>query len=287
MKKLTFLLIIFYSFFVFAGMLKPMPQKENVFIGEEFEVKIETIPAKVMSARFIQENSDMAIIGVSATADGKELIIKLITLKNGELKTPGIELTLDGRISNVESFKITSSNRTQESDMNLRDIKEPVKIMEKDYTLIYIFAGLIAIIALFFLIRYLMRKFRKNKPVPVRQISPFEVAAQFLKEAKIKRENGDLESFTDLVTFGLKTYMSLKCMVNYKEMTTYEIRRELKRDKLFSRFDKRIIDMLKVGDRYKFADEQLNDSDFDMIISEFENIVNEIEKSGVNSNAVS
>jgi hypothetical protein len=286
MKKIA-ILIFLITFSVFADVLKPVIEKNSVYIGEELNILVETPSAKNMSAKFLKENNDMAITGVVATPDGKALTIKLITLKEGELEVPQIELNLDGSIMNVGSFKITSSNRTQESDMNLRDIKEPVKIMEKDYTLIYVFAGLIAILALFFLIRYLMRKFRKNKPVPVRQISPFEVAAQFLKEAKIKRENGDLESFTDLVTSGLKTYMSLKCMINYKEMTTYEIRRELKRDKLFSRFDKRIIDMLKVGDRYKFADEQLNDSDFDMIISEFENIVNEIEKSGVNSNAVS
>ncbi|HNW81513.1 MAG TPA: hypothetical protein PKG52_01360 [bacterium] len=287
MKKIAILICLFMSFSAFADALKPVVEKKNVYIGEELNIKVEIPPAKNMSAKFLKENSDMAITGVTPAPDGKALTIKLITLKEGELEVPEIELTLDGSIMNVGSFNITSQNRTQESDMKLRDIKEPVKIMEKDYTFIYVFAGLLIIIAFFFLIRYLMRKLRKNKPVPVFQISPFEVAAQYLKEAKIKRENGDLESFTDLVTFGLKTYMSLKCKANYREMTTYEIRRELKRDKLFSKFDKRIIDLLKVGDRFKFADEQLDDSDFDMIVSEFENIVNEIEKSGVNSNAVS
>ena len=287
MKKLIFLIVIFFSFSVFAGLLKPLPQKESVFIGEELEIKVETAPAKIMSARFVKENNDMAITGVSATADGKALVIKLITLKDGELETPGIELTLDGRVSNVESFKISSKTRTQENDMNLRDIKETAKIMEKDYTLLYVIGAFALAVILFILVRYLLRKFRKLKPAPVITATPYEIALQFLKNAKEKRENGDLEAFADLVTAGLRTYMSVKSGINYSEMTTYEIRRELKKDVLFSKYNQVVIDVLKTGDRFKFADEQLSDSDFDMIYGGFENIVNQIEKSGVNTNAVS
>lgn len=287
MKKLICLIIIFFSFSVFADLLKPVPQKESILTGEELEVKIETLPAEKMSAKFLKENNDLAITGVSPSADGKSLVLKLIALKNGEFDVPEIELNLDGAVKNVEAFKITSQSRTQENDMNLRDLKETEKIMEKDYTLLYVLAFAAIAVILFILVRYLLKKFRKSKPVPVITATPFEIAMQFLKEAREKREKGDMESFVDIVTNGLRTYMSVKSGRNYAEKTTYEIRKELKKDSIFSRDSQNIVDLLKTGDRFKFADEQLNDSDFDMIYSGFENIVNEIEKSGVNVNAVS
>lgn len=287
MKKLIFLIIIFFSFSVFADLLKTVPQKESILTGEELLVNVETLPGKNMSARFVKENSDLAITGIEPSADGKSLVVKLIALKNGEFEVPEIELSLDGKTANTASFRITSQSRTQENDMNLRDIKETAKIMEKDYTILYAAGALVLAVILFILIRYLLRKFRRSKPVPVITATPFEIAMRFLKEAREKREIGDLESFVDMVTNGLRTYMSVKSGRNYAEMTTYEIRRELKKDALFSGYGQGITDVLKTGDRFKFADEQLSDSDLDMIYSGFENIVKGIEKSGVNTNAVS
>lgn len=287
MKKLIFLIVIFFSFSVFADLLKTVPQKESILTGEELLVNVETLPGKNMSARFVKENSDLAITGIEPSADGKSLVVKLIALKNGEFEVPEIELSLDGKTANTASFRITSQSRTQENDMNLRDIKETAKIMEKDYTILYAAGALVLAVILFILIRYLLRKFRRSKPVPVITATPFEIAMRFLKEAREKREIGDLESFVDIVTNGLRTYMSVKSGRNYAEMTTYEIRRELKKDALFSGYGQMITDVLKTGDRFKFADEQLSDSDLDMIYSGFENIVKGIEKSGVNTNAVS
>lgn len=287
MKNLICLIVIFFSFSVFADLLKPVPQKESILTGEELEVNVETLPGKNMSARFVKENSDLAITGIEPSADGKSLVVKLIALKNGEFEVPEIELSLDGKTANTASFRITSQSRTQENDMNLRDIKETAKIMEKDYTLLYVAGALALAVILFILVRYLLKKYRRSKPLPVITATPFEIAMRFLKEAREKREKGDLESFVDIVTNGLRTYMSVKSGRNYAEMTTYEVRRELKKDALFSKYNQNVIDVLKTGDRFKFADEQLSDSDFDMIYSGFENIVNGIEKSGVNTNAVS
>ncbi|HSW60505.1 MAG TPA: hypothetical protein VLJ60_06870, partial [bacterium] len=110
------------------------------------------------------------------------------------------------------------------------------------------------------------------------------VAARFIKEAKEKRENGDNEAFVDLSTIGLKTYMSLISTLNYTEMTTSEVRRKLKKDTIFSSFNELITGILKLGDRFKFADDELSMRDLDKIIEGFISIVKEVEAQKVKKN---
>lgn len=285
MKKLI-LLTVFVSFSLFAGLLTPQLQKESVFIGEEFEIKVETSPSETMSAKFTNESKDLAITGVYASEDGKALNIKLITLKSGELKAPDIELTLGGKTVTLESFGIISNNRTQENDTNLRDIKEPVKIFEKDYLILYVLLFLVLAAVLFYLFIKLKKRFKKKLAEAVKIVDPSKVAAQFIKEAKEKRESGDNEAFVDLSTFGLKTYMSLISLINYKEMTTYEVKRKIRKDIRFSTFSDRIVEIFNLGDRFKFADDLLSENDLDKLIYGFSEIVKETEKEKVKDNDV-
>ena len=78
--------------------------------------------------------------------------------------------------------------------------------------------------------------------------------------------------------------MSLLNRSNYTEMTTSEVRRKLKKDSLFSRFSEQILDILKLGDRFKFADEPLSETDFDKLIEGFVEIVRKTKADEVKQN---
>jgi hypothetical protein len=236
-----------------------------------------------LAAAFASETKDVAILGVEKGDDGK-VIVKLITLVSGEVTVPRIDLTIGTDVESVGQFKITSLNRTAENDINLRDLKETVKIVEKDYTLVYVLLALIAAAALIFVFLKLKKRFSKKAVIPEKKVEPSEIAARFIKEAKEKRENGDNEAFVDISTLGLKTYMSLLSALNYTEMTTSEVRRKLRKDSLFSHFSEQILDILKLGDRFKFADEPLSETDFDKLIEGFVEIVRKTKADEVKQN---
>jgi hypothetical protein len=284
MRKFVFLISLFILSILQGTDLKPVLPEKSFYMGQEISVKIDVNAKEKMSASFLQETKDVSILGVKQGDDGASVIVRIITLVSGEVSVPGIALTIDGSLFNIEPFKVTSMDRTAENDMNLRDIKDTVKIMEKDYTLLYVLLALLGATVLIFIFLKLKKRFTKKAVIFEKKVEPSEVAARFIKEAKEKRENGDNEAFVDLSTIGLKTYMSLISTLNYTEMTTSEVRRKLKKDTIFSSFNELITGILKLGDRFKFADDELSMHDLDKIIEGFISIVKEVESQKVKKN---
>jgi hypothetical protein len=251
-------------------------EKRSVVLGEKFRISAEVKPGKKISASLTEKSDSVAVVSASGSQDKLRSVIDFVALKSGEIEIPDIELKVDGKIFTVKSFKVSVSQNTTEQDMNLRDIKEPVKIMEKDYTLLYVLGVAAGLIALILLIIFLIKKFKKE-PVEVPVIvTSVDIANKYLKLARSAKSEGDFESYVDHLTVGIRAYMSHKSEINYAEMTTSEVRRKLRKDKHFKKFDEKIIGLLKLGDRFKFADEMLKEKDFDELYSGFKEIVDEV-----------
>ena len=268
MKKLIFV-IVFLSFSVFAESFAPEIQSGDVFLGDEIAVKVKIQPSENISAVFNEKFADAKIRKVEATPEKDAVLLKIVVFKSGEIEIPEINIVSGGVSGTVEPFKITVQTRTEESDTELRGLRENAEIREKDYTLLYAAAALLLAAALVFAFIKLKKKFAKKAVEKVPEVIPADVAKEFVKKAEAKRKEGDFESFTDLVTLGMKTYMSLKTHKNYVEMTTFEVKRALKRDHIFSENTDEILAILNLADRYKFADEPLKPEDFDSLIDGF------------------
>jgi len=267
-KKLIFV-IVFLSFSVFAESFAPEIQSGDVFLGDEIAVKVKIQPSENISAVFNEKFADAKIRKVEATPEKDAVLLKIVVFKSGEIEIPEINIVSGGVSGTVEPFKITVQTRTEESDTELRGLRENAEIREKDYTLLYAAAALLLAAALVFAFIKLKKKFAKKAVEKVPEVIPADVAKEFVKKAEAKRKEGDFESFTDLVTLGMKTYMSLKTHKNYVEMTTFEVKRALKRDHIFSENTDEILAILNLADRYKFADEPLKPEDFDSLIDGF------------------
>ncbi|MBP5201840.1 hypothetical protein J6253_03780, partial [bacterium] len=211
------------------------------------------------------------------------VLLKIVVFKSGEIEIPEINIVSGGVSGTVEPFKITVQTRTEESDTELRGLRENAEIREKDYTLLYVAAALLLAAALVFAFIKLKKKFAKKAVEKVPVVVPADVAKDFIKKAEAKRKDGDFESFTDLVTLGIKTYMSLKTHKNYVEMTTFEVKRALKRDHIFSENTDEILAILNLADRYKFADEPLKPEDFDSLIDGFRTFLKKKEANNVSA----
>ena len=268
MKRLIFI-IFFLNFALFAESFAPEIQNSVVFIGDEVVVKVNITPAENVTAAFDGDFADAKIRKIEANPEKDALLLKIVVFKSGEVEIPEINITSGGVSGTVDPFKITVQTRTEESDTELRGLRENAEIREKDYTLLYAAAALLLAAALVFAFIKLKKKFAKKAVEKVPEVVPADVAKEFIKKAEAKRKEGDFESFTDLVTLGMKTYMSLKTHKNYVEMTTFEVKRALKRDHIFSENTDEILAILNLADRYKFADEPLKPEDFDSLIDGF------------------
>lgn len=282
MKNLIFI-IFFLHFSVFAESVAPEIQNSDVFLGDEVVVKVNLAPSENISATFGEKFTDAKIRKIEATPEKDAVMLKIVVFKSGEVEIPEINITSGGVSGTVEPFKITVQARTEEADTELRGLKENAAITEKDYTLLYVLAALLLAAALIFAIFKLKKKFAKKVEEKIPEVVPAEVAKEFIKKAEAKRKEGDFESFTDLVTLGLKTYMSLKTHKNYVEMTTFEVKRALKRDHLFESDSEAILAILNLADRYKFADEPLRSEDFDSLIDGFKDFLKKKEANNVSA----
>ena len=280
MKRLIFI-IFFLNFALFAESFAPEIQNSEVFLGDEISVKVKIQPSENISATFGEKFADAKIRKIEATPEKDAVMLKIVVFKSGEVEIPKINITSGGVSGTVEPFKITVQTRTEESDTELRGLKGNAAIKEKDYTLLYVTGALLLAAALIFAIFKLKKRFAKKVEEKIPEVVPSEVAKEFIKKAEVKRAEGDFESFTDLVTLGLKTYMSLRSHKNYVEMTTSEVKRTLKRDHLFANDSEIILSILKLADRYKFADEPLKPEDFDSLIEGFKDFLKKKEAQNV------
>lgn len=282
MKKLVFV-IFFISFAVFAESFAPEIQNSEIFLGDEVVVKVNLAPSENISATFGEKFADAKIRKIEATPEKDAILLKIVIFKSGEVEIPEINITSGGVSGTVEPFKITVQARTEEADTELRGLKENAAITEKDYTLLYVLGALLLAAALIFALLKLKKRFAKKAEEKVPEVVPAEVAKEFIRKAEAKRKEGDFESFTDLVTLGMKTYMSLISHKNYVEMTTFEVKRALKRDHLFGSDSEAILAILNLADRYKFADEPLKPEDFDSLIDGFKDFLKKKEVQNVSA----
>ena len=282
MKKLIFI-IFFLNFALFAESFVPEIQNSEVFIGDEVVVKVSIAPAENVTAAFDGDFADAKIRKIEATPEKDALLLKIVVFKSGEVEIPEISITSGGVSGTVEPFRITVQTRTEDADTELRGLKENAAILEKDYTLLYAAGALLLAAALIFAFVKLKKRFAKKVEEKIPEVVPAEVAKEFIRKAEAKRKEGDFESFTDLVTLGMKTYMYLKTRKNYVEMTTFEVRRTLKRDHVFSENSSEILAILNLADRYKFADEPLKPEDFDSLIEGFRDFLKKKEAAHVSA----
>ncbi|MBO4711441.1 hypothetical protein J5681_05930 [bacterium] len=280
MKKLIFI-AFFMNLALFAESFAPEIQNSEVFLGDEVIVKVNIAPAENITAVFGENFADAKIRKIEATPEKDAVLLKIVVFKSGEMEIPEINITSGGVSGTVNAFSIDVKTRTDENDTELRGLKETVEIREKDYMLLYVAGALLLAAALVFAFFKLKKRFAKKAVEKIPEVVPSEVAKEFIKKAEEKRSEGDFESFTDLVTLGLKTYMSLKSHKNYVEMTTSEVKRAIKRDHLFASDSDCILSILKLADRYKFADEPLKPEDFDSLIDGFKDFLKKKEAGNV------
>lgn len=275
MKWLLFLLIPFSVFA--ADMLDPQLAKRDYFMGEPIEITLNIVPDQVVSADF-KDKTDNFFISKVEKIENKAIKLTVSSLQTGSLKTPQIKLLNGQKEYEIKELELTINPNTGEQDKQIKDIKGTAKAYEPDYTLLYIAGGLILAVILFFLIRKLLRRKKKEIARIVPQKTPFEVAMEYYHRAEELLRESKLDEFVDEVTAGVRIYIELKEGNPYLEMTTKEILKALKRSEISNENKDKIIILLRLGDRFKFADEALRKEDYDGMLGDFRAVLDAMER---------
>ena len=218
----------------------------------------------------------------SLTAHQLELIdsVKIDTIKNGDEITykqeyhitgfdsgrfyfPSFQFAFiksgakDKKIINTDSLAIFISRVPVDTAQPIKPIKEPVPIPDKIKNLLwyYILGGLALIaiaLAIFFLIRSRKKKgeFEKIQLKP-----PYEEAMLAIEKLRKDRlwEKGEVKEYYTAITDILRRYISRRWNNDAFEMTTAEIMRAIKREKVEGPERRQLKAILELADLVKFA----------------------------------
>lgn len=259
MKKTVVLTLLLISvLFLSAEIFEVRPVKESVFFGEPVKIILDRYFKEPLEINFKKSTEKFSIISVETDRDKNQTLINIMALETGKANIPEFVI-LDGNEDKhfVSAGTVQIKPNTSGEDTELRDIKKTRKAYEKDYLPLYVLAGIVAALLLFFIIHLILRKLRgkkdKHDAIPVQ--TPYELVMSYYKKAEIHLKKGDTENFTDDVTIGIRIYLEKLTDKPFLEMTTTEVRKNIRKCDIDSRLAGEIVSLLTKGDRVKFADE--------------------------------
>lgn len=176
----------------------------------------------------------------TSTLEGDEIVqslfFTLTTFSVGETTIPSVRVDFrrpDGTVGSVVSQEIPVRIRSVLDDaiQDIREAKPPMRIMERNYTLLWI-AGVAAALGLaaVMLIRSLRRHEALRQQIPVAPRSPAEIALQHLESLAGAGllEKGLWKEYYSRISDVLRRYIEARKSFAAMEMTTAEIFRALK-----------------------------------------------------------
>jgi len=177
----------------------------------------------------------------------------------GEYTFPQLEFTVKTssglKFLKTSEFQVNVLSAISDSAQVIKDIADPVKVNLGfwDY-----FIPILLIFLIVLLLKYLIRFFRKiRQPEVVETVKdkrpPWEISLNMLKELSDTDllENGDFINYHYQLSLILRYFLELEYKIKAVEMTTSEIRTQLKLSDHREKSD--ILNFLNNADRIKFA----------------------------------
>ncbi len=274
MKKYIFFTILFLFTLLFAKQVSVEFFDSNIHTGDALRIVVNKKTGKKVEAHFKTATNDFAISKVKKLKNKIEITI--VPLNSGKLTLPNIKLETEGKITEIKGKQENILPQTKESDLKLRPIKGLKKVMEKDYTLLYVFITILLFLILGFLIKKFILNRKKTTISEIYKKTPYEIAMEYYNRAFQALSKQDFEKFTDEITLGLKAYLEEKFNKHFLEMTTKEVNKTMKKLNISKRSE--VIELLKKGDAFKFAEENLKKDEFETMLKEMINIIDSLEK---------
>ncbi len=138
---------------------------------------------------------------------------------------------------------------------DIRDIQPPVSF-PADYLLLYLLSGVLALVAIFYLARFLIKRFKKAERKKVVVKPSWVVAYERLEELRGQNlpSEGKFKEYYTSLSFLVREYIENRFQIKAPDMTTQEFLKFLKDSGDFREENKKLLeDFLNSCDLVKFA----------------------------------
>lgn len=246
-----------------ASVTQSLSGADSLSIGDSFALEIRTdftlqevvVPDTLKDFRMLRSQ-------LKQSAEGSFASLQIAVLNTGALSFPKLDLKHSNPNlgeQSTDAFRVHVLAIRAESDTLLRDLKAPMKYPFELPFWLYLLLGLICLgIAIYLLIKA-MRKPAQAKPVPLPKATPVAPPIPAWKKALVRLEElrlsglaeGDILAYHYRLSAILREYLEEQYRFNAMEMTTSEIRHQLRKWKELSFGD--ALSILDYCDTVKFA----------------------------------
>ena len=175
MKKIYFILFALFSVFAFSQTLGSRLEKKTLALGEVglFRINISDLQGKdVISApknELLPFHFEEIKDSINKRPEFYERVIEFAIFEEGKYTIPALDFNIGGQLFHTIPYEVEVINTAQKGD-EINDImkNKEVKLEVKDYWELYkwYILGLLILLALIFIIYYLVRYARRRKNSP-------------------------------------------------------------------------------------------------------------------------
>lgn len=275
MKKIYFIIFTLLSILAFSQTLGSRLEKKTLALGEVvvFRVNISDLQGKdVVSApknELLPFHFEEIKDSISKRPDFYERVIEFAIFEEGKYTIPALDFQIGGQLFHTIPYEVEVVNTAQKGD-EINDImkNKEVKLDVKDYWELYkwYILGLLILLALIFIIYYLVRYAKRRKNSPVVMTNQTLKDLENLKKKKFI-ENGDYRSFyVELIDIS-RNFITKQYRIPADVLLTDDLIDVMKHNNTISPENEKIVENIFLrGDLVKFAktfpDQQMMETDF-------------------------
>ena len=275
MKKIFLILFSLLSVFALTQTLGSRLEKKTLALGEAvvFRVNISDLQGKdVVSApknELLPFHFEEIKDSISKRPDFYERVIEFAIFEEGKYTIPALDFRIGGELFHTIPYEVEVINTAQKGDQ-INDImkNKEVKLDIKDYWELYkwYILGLLILLALIFIIYYLVRYAKRRKNSPAVMTNQTLRDLENLKKKKFI-EKGDYRSFyVELIDIS-RNFITKQYKIPADVLLTDDLIDVMKHNNTISPENEKIIENIFLrGDLVKFAktfpDQSLMETDF-------------------------
>lgn len=275
MKKIYFIIFTLLGIFAFSQTLGSRLEKKTLALGEVvvFRVNISDLQGKdVLSApknELLPFHFEEIKDSISKRPDFYERVIEFAIFEEGKYTIPALDFRIGGQLFHTIPYEVEVVNTAQKGE-EINDImkNKEVKLDVKDYWELYkwYLLGLLILLALIFIIYYLIRYARRRKNSPAVMTNQTLKDLENLKKKKFI-ENGDYRSFyVELIDIS-RNFITKQYKIPADVLLTDDLIDVMKHNNTISPENEKIVENIFLrGDLVKFAktfpDQTMMETDF-------------------------
>ena len=262
MKKILFLIFSLLNIFAFSQTLGSRLEKKTLALGEvvTFRVSISDLGGKdVVSSpknELLPFHFEEIKDSISKRPDYYERVIEFAIFEEGKYTIPALDFNIGGQLFHTIPYEVEVINTAQKGD-EINDImkNKEVKLDVKDYWELYkwYILGLLILLALIFIIYYLVRYAKRRKNSPAVMTNQTLKDLENLKKKKFI-ENGDYRSFyVELIDIS-RNFITKQYKIPADVLLTDDLIDVMKLNTTISPENEKIVENIFLrGDLVKFA----------------------------------